>query len=98
MAEKKKEPKTTNPTVKGKKEPVKATEKAETKDNGKAYHLSKRTDGKWQVKYAGGQVAIKLFNTKEDALEYTKNMAKNQGRAILVHASKGPNKGKLRKK
>jgi len=80
-----------------KKETAKPAEKAEPKE-GKTYHLSKRTDGKWQVKYAGGQVAIKLFNTKEEALEYTKNMAKNQGRAILVHASKGPNKGKLRKK
>lgn len=65
---------------------------------GKTYHLSKRAkDGKWQVKYAGGEIAIKLFDTKEEALEYTKKMAKNQNGAILVHASRGKNKGKLRK-
>lgn len=73
--------------------------KKETKEvEGKTYHLSKRaSDNKWQVKYAGGKIAIKLFDTKEEALEYTKKMAKNQNRAILVHASKGKSKGKLRK-
>ena len=45
------------------KKPVKEAE-------GKTYHLSKRAeDGKWQVKYAGGKLAIKLFDTKEEALE-----------------------------
>jgi gamma-glutamyl phosphate reductase len=73
------------------KKPVKEAE-------GKTYHLSKRAeDGKWQVKYAGGKIAIKLFDTKEEALEYTKKMAKNQNRAILVHASRGNSNGKLRK-
>ncbi len=65
----------------------------------KTYHVSKRTeDGKWQVKYAGGEKAIKLFDTKAEAMEYTKKMAENQGRAVLVHASKGKFKGKMRSK
>jgi hypothetical protein len=67
------------------------------KNENKTYHVAKREDGKWQVKFAGGQKAIKLFNTKEEAMAYTKTMAGNQNRAILVHASKGKNKGKLRK-
>jgi len=69
------------------------------KGENKTYHVSKReSDGKWQVKYAGGERAIKLFDTKKEAMDYTITMAGNQQRGILVHASKGPNKGKLRKK
>ena len=40
--------------------------------NFRTYHLVKRPDGKWEVKYAGGQKAIKLFNTQKEALEYSK--------------------------
>ncbi|MFA6830156.1 MAG: DUF2188 domain-containing protein [Bacilli bacterium] len=64
----------------------------------KTYHVAKREDGKWQVKYAGGQKAIKLFDTKAEAMEYTKAMAENQGRAVLVHPSKGKFKGKIKTK
>ena len=62
------------------------------------YHVAKRPDGKWQVKYAGGEKAIKLFNTQKEALEYTNKMAANQGGSVLVHASKGAQKGKIKKK
>ena len=44
----------------------------------RTYHLVKRDDGKWEVKFAGGQKAIKLFNTQKEALEYSKKMAENQ--------------------
>jgi len=62
------------------------------------YHVAKRPDGKWQVKYAGGEKAIKLFATQKEALDYTKKMAENQGGSVLVHASKGAQKGKIKKK
>ena len=62
------------------------------------YHVAKRPDGKWQVKYAGGEKAIKLFDTQKEALEFTKKMAENQGGSVLVHASKGAQKGKIKKK
>ena len=63
------------------------------------YHVAKRAeDGKWQVKYAGGEKAIKLFDTQKEALEYTKKMAANQGGSVLVHASQGAQKGKIKKK
>lgn len=63
------------------------------------YHVSKRAeDGKWQVKYAGGEKAIKLFATQKEAMEYTKKMAENQGGSVLLHNSKGANKGKIKKK
>lgn len=64
----------------------------------RTYHLVKREDGKWEVKFAGGQKAIKLFNTQKEALEYSKKMAANQDGKVLVHNSKGENKGRIQKK
>ena len=64
----------------------------------RTYHLVKRDDGKWEVKFAGGQKAIKLFNTQKEALEYSKKMAENQDGKVLVHNSKGANKGRIQKK
>lgn len=66
--------------------------------NYRNYHVVKREDGKWEVKYAGGQKAIKLFDTQKEAVEYTKQMAENQGGKMLVHNSKGANKGRIKKK
>lgn len=67
--------------------------------NNASYHLSKRSsDGKWQVFRAGSDKVIKLFDTKAEAEEYSKKMAANQGVAVLSHASKGKNKGKIQKK
>ena len=77
----------------------KAEDKGEKKEvNFRTYHLVKREDGKWEVKYAGGQKAIKLFDTQKEALEYSKKMAENQGGKVLVHNSKGENKGRIQKK
>jgi hypothetical protein len=42
----------------------------------KTYHIAKRaSDGKWQVKLASGEIAIKLFDTQAEAIDYAKNMA-----------------------
>ena len=81
--------------------PKKAEPKKQERDLNNAirsYHVAKREDGKWQVKYAGGQKAIKLFDTQAEAIEYTKKMANNQEGAMLVHNSKGKNKGKIKSK
>lgn len=79
-----------------KKAPAKKVEPK--KEATRTYHLVKRSDGKWEVKFAGGQKAIKLFNTQKEAIEYSKKMAENQGGAMLVHNSKGENKGRIKKK
>ena len=68
---------------------------APAKDATRVYHVAKRADGKWAVKYAGGEKAIKLFDTKVEAEAYTKKMAENQGGVMLTHASKGKSKGKI---
>ena len=77
--------------------PKKSSEKKD--DPGyRTYHLVKRDDGKWEVKFAGGQKAIKLFNTQKEAVEYAKVLAENQGGTYLIHNSKGANKGRIQKK
>ena len=64
----------------------------------RVYHVVKRDDGKWEVKFAGGQKAIKLFKTQKEALEYSRKMAKNQDGKMLVHNSRGANKGRIKEK
>ena len=72
--------------------------KPDLKEGTRVYHVAKREDGKWAVKFAGGDKVIKLFDTQVEAKEYTKQMAKNQDGKMLVHNSKGANKGKIKKK
>lgn len=57
------------------------------------YHVSTRADGKWQVKFAGGEKAIKLFDTQAEAIAYAKKLAQNQEGSISIHKKDG----KLRK-
>ena len=72
--------------------------KASSDDAKRVYHVAKREDGMWQVKFAGGEKAIKLFKTQKEALDYSKEMTKNQKGALLVHNSKGKNKGRIKSK
>ena len=92
MACKKAEPKKAAPKAAPKKEEPK-------KDPKRVYHLSKRAeDGKWVVRFAGGEKVIKTFATQKEGLEYCNKMAENQGGTVLVHASKGENKGRIKSK
>jgi len=70
--------------------------KAEAKKEGtKVYHVSKREeDGLWVIRFANGEKVIKTFKTKPEACEYADNLAHNQEGAVVVHASKGKNKGR----
>ena len=63
---------------------------AKKEEGGKTYHIAKRaSDGKWQVKLASGEIAIKLFDTQAEAIDYATKMAKNQKGSIRVHSMKG---------
>ena len=101
---KKAEPKKVEKKPAKKVEPKKAEKKPAPKQEEKKvvthrnYHVVKRPDGKWEVKYAGGEKAIKLFKTQAEAVEFTKKMADNQGGVMLVHNSKGANKGRIKSK
>lgn len=88
-------------TAPKKKAPVKKApvKKVDLKDSTRVYHVVKRPeDGKWAVKFAGGEKVIKLFETQKEAIDYSKKMAKNQEGKMLVHNSKGQNKGKIKSK
>ena len=64
----------------------------------RVYHVVKRSDGKWEVKYAGGEKAIKLFDRQDEAVVYSRQMSKNQKGTMLVHNSRGKNKGRIKEK
>ena len=54
------------------------------------YHITRRqTDGKWQVKFAGGEKAIKLFDTQADAIVYAKKLADSRDGSITIHKKDG---------
>ena len=55
-------------------------------------------DKKWIIKFALGLKAIKLCDTKEEAVAYATQLAAKQDGVVLVHASKGKQKGKIMKK
>lgn len=56
----------------------------------RVYHIAKQAiTGKWQVRLATGQKAIKLFDTQELAINYAKSLVRTQGGSIRVHSLKG---------
>ena len=75
--------------------PTKA-KKERNPDHKKVYHL-KKVDGKRQIILKEGKKVIKTFDTKEEGLKYGKALAKSQGGTLLVHVSRGKNKGKFQK-
>ena len=55
----------------------------------RVYHISRRQDRKWQVKFAKGKRAIKLFNTQAEAIVFAKKLAKTQEGSIRIHSIGG---------
>ncbi len=53
------------------------------------YHVSFREDGKWQVKFAKGSRALKLFDTQAEAIAFAKQKAENQDGSITIHKKDG---------
>lgn len=49
------------------------------------YHISKRSDGKWQIKRSGGKRALKLFATQKEVMAFANRMAENKGVAVFLH-------------
>ena len=60
----------------------------------KVYHV-KKVDGKWEIRLKDGLKTIKTFDTKVEAVRWAKIHAESQGGTVLIHASKGKNKGKF---
>ena len=90
--------KKSNKDKKAKKESKKGSSKKETKKESeeeenqgpRVYHISKRSeDNMWQVKFAKGKRAVKLFKTQAEAMEYAKQLTDSNGGSIRVHSLKG---------
>lgn len=61
----------------------------------KKVYFVKKVEGKWQVILREGSKVIKYFDTKVEAEEFARKTAENQKGTVLVHASKGKNKGRF---
>ncbi|MDY2727502.1 MAG: DUF2188 domain-containing protein [Candidatus Onthovivens sp.] len=73
---------------------VEKVSETEKKTKKKVYFV-KKVDGKWQVILREGSKVIKKFDTKVEAVEFANKTAENQNGSVLVHASKGKNKGRF---
>ena len=56
---------------------------------GKTYHVSPRADGRWQVKAAKAEKALKIFMTQKEAIEYAKKIAGNTDGGVVIHKADG---------
>lgn len=83
------------PAKKVTKKPAKKVVASESK---RVYHVVKREDGKWEVKFVGGEKAIKLFDRQDEAVVYSRKMSEAQKGVMLVHNSRGKNKGRIKAK
>ena len=77
-----------------KNEPSETLLKQRSGEYKKVYYVRK-VDGVWKISLKSGLKVIKTFKTKVEALEYANALAKSQNGTVLVHASKGKNKGKF---
>ena len=77
-----------------KKEPSETLLRQRSGEIKKVYHV-KKVDGKWEIILKDGLKVIKTFSTKKEAVEFANDLAKSQNGTVLVHASKGKNKGKF---
>ncbi len=79
-------------TVKKQKTESAAEEKPAAKktEHSAIYHVTRRKDdGKWQVKYAKGAKAIKLFDTQAEAAAFARKLADNCDGSVVVHKVTG---------
>ena len=56
----------------------------------RTYHITKQQDtGRWQVKLAKGQKAIRVFATQAEAIAFTKGLVESRGGSYRIHSLKG---------
>ena len=55
----------------------------------KTHHVVPDSDGGWNVKKGGGERAIKHFDRKSDAVDYGRQVSKNQNSEFVIHKKDG---------
>ncbi|MDV6318857.1 DUF2188 domain-containing protein [Chromohalobacter sp. HP20-39] len=53
------------------------------------HHVVPNPDGGWDVKKGGSERASKHFERKEDAMEYGREVSRNQGSEFIPHRKDG---------
>jgi len=54
----------------------------------KEYHVTK-DHNQWQLKGVKAEKAIKTFNTKQESIDYSVQIAKNQKAELVIHKEDG---------
>jgi hypothetical protein len=53
------------------------------------YHVVPNPDFGWAVKKGGADRATKQFETKQDAIDYAREVSRNQSRNLIIHGKDG---------
>lgn len=56
---------------------------------GKNQHVTPHSNGGYQVKGAGNQKATKLFDRQSDAINFARDVARNQQAELVIHNQQG---------
>ena len=60
------------------------------KEMGKSHHVAPSKSGEgWQVKKSGAERASKTFDTKKQAVDYGREVSRNQKSELFIHNSDG---------
>ena len=72
------------------KKPAQPSSSSDDKDkDNRVYHVGKQKSGKWQVKLANGERAIRVFDTQKEAIDCAKELIKTQGGSYRIHSRQG---------
>ncbi|WP_337264057.1 MULTISPECIES: DUF2188 domain-containing protein [unclassified Serratia (in: enterobacteria)] len=56
---------------------------------GKSQHVVRSAEGGWVVKKGGSQRATKHFDTQQEAIDWGREVAKNQEAELYIHGKDG---------
>lgn len=56
---------------------------------GKNQHVTPHPNGGWQIKGEGNQKATKITDTKKEAVNTARQIAKNQESELIIHGKDG---------
>ena len=55
----------------------------------KSHHVVPANDGGWNVKKGGAEKASKHFEDKNDAVQYARDVSRNQNSELYIHKKDG---------
>jgi len=55
----------------------------------KTQHVVPNPDGGWSVKKGGSPKATKIFTRKSEAIDFARDISRNQGVALYIHGRDG---------